>query len=201
MIIRPVNIWIMFYCIEKSHWCIYNTRSKSDWLFNTPLRVLQADWLILENNEKATSNINMPYFFYQYYFAVVACTYEGLYYKDGDKFSSADRCRSCVCERGNVRCDSPECPATECDNPYKKPGSCCPTCSEGEIMSPVSSKLWTFCCVPNVEALKQQWCPVLLDSLDKQRSNVLNQVISWVRLLVFIQTSLNRLSKLVRYVR
>ena len=34
----------------------------SDWLFNTQSRVLQADWLILEFNEKATLNINnFPY--------------------------------------------------------------------------------------------------------------------------------------------
>ena len=33
----------------------------SDWLFNTQSRVLQADWLILENDEKATLNINMTY--------------------------------------------------------------------------------------------------------------------------------------------
>ena len=26
----------------------------ADWLFNTQLKVLQADWLILENIEKAT---------------------------------------------------------------------------------------------------------------------------------------------------
>ena len=32
-----------------------------DWLFNTQSRVVQADWLMLENNEKATLNINMPY--------------------------------------------------------------------------------------------------------------------------------------------
>ena len=32
----------------------------SDWLYNTKSRVLQADWLILENNEKATLNVNMP---------------------------------------------------------------------------------------------------------------------------------------------
>ena len=40
---------------------MYNTHSKYDWLFNTKSRVLQADWLILENDEKATLNINMPY--------------------------------------------------------------------------------------------------------------------------------------------
>ena len=35
----------------------------SDWLFKTQSKVLkvQADWLLLENNEKATLNINMPY--------------------------------------------------------------------------------------------------------------------------------------------
>ena len=31
-----------------------NTQSKSDWLFNTQMRVVQADWLKLENNEKET---------------------------------------------------------------------------------------------------------------------------------------------------
>ena len=31
----------------------------SDWLFNTLSRVLIADWLMLENNEKATLNINI----------------------------------------------------------------------------------------------------------------------------------------------
>ena len=31
----------------------------SDWLFNTQSRVLQADWFILEINEKATLNNNM----------------------------------------------------------------------------------------------------------------------------------------------
>ena len=30
-----------------------------DWLFNTQSRVVQADWLMLENNEKATLNINI----------------------------------------------------------------------------------------------------------------------------------------------
>ena len=41
--------------------CLYATQSKSEWLFNTQSRVLQADWLILENNEKAALSINMPY--------------------------------------------------------------------------------------------------------------------------------------------
>ena len=36
----------------------------SDWLFNTQSRVLQANWFILEMNEKATLNINMPNYLY-----------------------------------------------------------------------------------------------------------------------------------------
>ena len=40
----------------------YTTSVKSDWLFNSQSRVLQADRLMLENDEKATSNINMPYY-------------------------------------------------------------------------------------------------------------------------------------------
>ena len=32
-------------------------------MFNTQSRLLQADWLISENNEKATLNINMSYGF------------------------------------------------------------------------------------------------------------------------------------------
>ena len=40
---------------------MYRTQSKSDWMFNTQSRVLQADWLILEKNEKAILNIYMPY--------------------------------------------------------------------------------------------------------------------------------------------
>ena len=34
----------------------------SDLLFNAQSRVVQADWFILEINEKATFNIKMPYF-------------------------------------------------------------------------------------------------------------------------------------------
>ena len=46
-------------CIGNSQYCIYKTQSKSDWLFNTQSRVLQADRLILENNGKATLTIHM----------------------------------------------------------------------------------------------------------------------------------------------
>ena len=49
---------------------LYNTQSISDWLFNTQSRVLQADWLILENNEKPYWNVNMPYYVYGYIIVV-----------------------------------------------------------------------------------------------------------------------------------
>ena len=35
---------------------------KLDSMFNTQSRVLQADWLTLDNDEKATLDINMPYY-------------------------------------------------------------------------------------------------------------------------------------------
>ena len=44
------------------HGCSFHaTRSNSDWLFITLLRVLQADRLTLEINEKAAWHIIMPY--------------------------------------------------------------------------------------------------------------------------------------------
>ena len=51
------NIGIILLRIGNSHWYLYHIQSKSDRLFNAQSRVLQA-WLILENNEKATFNIN-----------------------------------------------------------------------------------------------------------------------------------------------
>ena len=49
---------------------------KSDWLSNTQSRVLQSDWLILENSEKSTLNINMPYCVYDPKASIEACDSE-----------------------------------------------------------------------------------------------------------------------------
>ena len=50
----------------SSHWkfpmMLIQHSVTPDWLFNTPSRVLRGDWLMLENNEKATLNIIMPYY-------------------------------------------------------------------------------------------------------------------------------------------
>ena len=48
---RHGNIEFIFSCTVNSQWCFYNnTQSKSDWQYCS---VLHADWLTLENNEKA----------------------------------------------------------------------------------------------------------------------------------------------------
>ena len=39
---------------------VYASQSNSDWLFNILSTVMQADWLILENNEVAILRTNMP---------------------------------------------------------------------------------------------------------------------------------------------
>ena len=47
------------------YWKFYNDALQhsvnSDWWLNTQSRVPQADWLMLENNEKGTMDRNMPY--------------------------------------------------------------------------------------------------------------------------------------------
>ena len=55
---------IIFFCIGNSERCLYNSWSKSDRVFCARSRVLQADWLILADNENATLNISMPYYVY-----------------------------------------------------------------------------------------------------------------------------------------
>ena len=39
---------------------LLSTQSDFDWRFITQSRVLQVDWMILDNNEKTTIHINMP---------------------------------------------------------------------------------------------------------------------------------------------
>ena len=67
-----VKIGIIFLRIGKSQWCLNNTQSKYDWLFNTQSRVLQADWFILEINEKATLNINNMHYRHAIFIIIVS---------------------------------------------------------------------------------------------------------------------------------
>ena len=60
---RACQSWNCLFCIGNSQLCLYDSHSKSDWLFNTQSRVLQADWLMLENDEKEALTIYMPYRF------------------------------------------------------------------------------------------------------------------------------------------
>ena len=57
---RACQRWNCLFCIGNSQLCLYDSQSKSDWLFNTQSRVLQAGWLMMENDEKEGLTINMP---------------------------------------------------------------------------------------------------------------------------------------------
>ena len=60
-----LTLELFFYWLEIPN-DAYSTLRQYDWLFNTQSRVLQADWFILEINEKATLNINMPLLFQEH---------------------------------------------------------------------------------------------------------------------------------------
>ena len=56
-----LTLELPFYILEIPNASLLNTQSRSDWLFTTQSRVLQADCSILGNNEKATFKYNVPY--------------------------------------------------------------------------------------------------------------------------------------------
>ena len=60
---QHVNIGIVFSFYWKFPMVLIEHSVISDWLFNTQSRVQQADWFILDINEKATLNIKMPWLF------------------------------------------------------------------------------------------------------------------------------------------
>ena len=50
----------------------YTTLGKNlSWSLINQSRVLQADWLILDNDEKATLNTNMPYWHFSCYLQIM----------------------------------------------------------------------------------------------------------------------------------
>lgn len=58
----------------------------------------------------------------------VDCSFEGLIYKNDKSFDHpTERCRTCTCSNGNVRCHRKECPAVSCQYPVTV--GCCPACS------------------------------------------------------------------------
>ena len=68
---------------------------KCYWLLNTQSRVLQADWFILEINEKATLNINMPLLFQEH---VCIAVIPSWYSKCGNHSSSSTCTGTGTCE-------------------------------------------------------------------------------------------------------
>ena len=56
-----VNIGIIILCIGDSLSCLKISLSISDRLISSQFRVIQGDWLKVENGKKSTLNINMPY--------------------------------------------------------------------------------------------------------------------------------------------
>ncbi|XP_059475685.1 dorsal-ventral patterning protein Sog isoform X2 [Neocloeon triangulifer] len=65
-----------------------------------------------------------------------SCLYDGRFYKEGDLWrASSDMCSMCNCKNGRPSCEPIPCPATNCPNPTKKKGDCCPSCYNMSIAS------------------------------------------------------------------
>ena len=60
-LVQHVDFGIIFLCIGHSQRCLYNSQSKSDWLFYPQSEGLQFHWLMLEKKVKATLSINMSF--------------------------------------------------------------------------------------------------------------------------------------------
>ena len=57
MVMGRANLELSYHVSKiNSKRCLYNMRSKSDWLFNSQSIVLQADWLIFEKIKLSTLN-------------------------------------------------------------------------------------------------------------------------------------------------
>ncbi|XP_035826566.1 uncharacterized protein LOC101845560 [Aplysia californica] len=54
------------------------------------------------------------------------CEYRGRRYENGAVIAAADRCRTCICQDGNMECQSNPCPAVSCRHPSR--GQCCDEC-------------------------------------------------------------------------
>ncbi|CAB3378771.1 Hypothetical predicted protein [Cloeon dipterum] len=58
-----------------------------------------------------------------------SCFYEGSFYKEGELWRvGSDVCTLCSCKNGRPACEAMPCPPTNCPNPTKKRGDCCPSC-------------------------------------------------------------------------
>lgn len=58
-----------------------------------------------------------------------SCFYERHFFKEGDLWKAeGDVCSMCSCKNGRPACEPMPCPVTNCPNPIKKKGDCCPSC-------------------------------------------------------------------------
>ncbi|XP_051579936.1 kielin/chordin-like protein [Myxocyprinus asiaticus] len=65
------------------------------------------------------------------------CRYAGNDYPNGIEFPHpTDRCKTCHCTNGNIRCLMKRCPAVQCADPYVHPGECCPQCPASPLQHP-----------------------------------------------------------------
>ncbi|XP_052241457.1 chordin-like isoform X2 [Dreissena polymorpha] len=60
------------------------------------------------------------------------CYYGGQFYEHAQSWvpDEGKACVTCMCIRGDVRCDDVMCPATPCKYPVQRPGECCLVCEE-----------------------------------------------------------------------
>ncbi|XP_065581735.1 protein kinase C-binding protein NELL1-like isoform X2 [Artemia franciscana] len=65
-----------------------------------------------------------------------SCTVNSTVKADGDQWK--DGCDTCTCQGGEVRCTPIACPVTNCKNPVRRLGECCPVC----LKKCVSGGVW-----------------------------------------------------------
>ncbi|KAL8583263.1 hypothetical protein ACOMHN_043098 [Nucella lapillus] len=63
------------------------------------------------------------------------CLYEGLVRAQAQSFvSQVDPCQQCVCQGGNIQCNTISCPEIQCLNPVRLDHQCCATCPVCQFM-------------------------------------------------------------------
>ncbi|XP_068507212.1 kielin/chordin-like protein isoform X1 [Syngnathus scovelli] len=97
------------------------------------------------------------------------CMLDGQEYSDGQIWTStSDRCSTCTCQAGDVRCSAPECPQLTCMHRLTDPGTCCPRCrgcmydgaeyAEGSSWFADSSHCRSCMCVDGVTTCSEVRC-------------------------------------------
>uniref|UniRef100_A0A3B4UL11 Kielin cysteine rich BMP regulator n=1 Tax=Seriola dumerili TaxID=41447 RepID=A0A3B4UL11_SERDU len=97
------------------------------------------------------------------------CMLDGQEFTDAQTWTpSSNRCSSCTCQAGEVRCTSPECPKLPCMHVVTDPGACCPRCrgcvyggeehTEGSSWFADSTPCMTCMCVDGVTTCSEVHC-------------------------------------------